>query len=450
MMNREMYAQFGNAIAHLAEQAPKIEMPDAERVKRAKTVMLEKMDRNLAVDLESCVRCGYCADACQFSVQNDDPDLIPTHKLDLLRRVWRREVAPLSWLWKPFTRDVSVDDLREWQALCFDSCTECGRCSMVCPMGINIARGVNVMREALAAAGLAPDELRAVQSEQDARGTVFGADASHLAQAVEVVRGRGVTVHLDKPKAKVLMLTTVLDILLFQDALEATARVLNAAGLDWTLRSNGYEAANFGLLSGVEETQKKASEAVIRQAIEIGAEMVIVPECGHAYPALRWEGAEVHGGPLPFRVLAISELIGELVEQGKLPLRGDAHQTLMFHDACKLGRHGGVFEQPRLALRATGAELCEPRDTEEMNWCCGGGAGGFLINRAAPLRAQAFAIKRAQVDNSDAQAIVTSCGSCRLNFLAGAEQTEWDKPVLSLVELIAQNLVDHPSQQTPS
>lgn len=449
-MNREMYAQFGNAIAHLAEQAPKVEMPDAQRVQRAKAVMLQKMDRNLAVDLESCVRCGYCADACQFSVQNDDPDLIPTHKLDLLRRVWRRELAPMSWLWKPFTPDVSADDLRQWQALCFDSCTECGRCSMVCPMGIDIARGVNVMREALAAAGLAPDELRAVQSEQDTHGTVFGADSSHLAEAVEAVRRRGVTVHLDKPKAKVLMLTTVLDILLFQDALEATARVLNAAGLDWTLRSNGYEAANFGLLSGVEETQKKASEAVIRQAIEIGAEMVIVPECGHAYPALRWEGAEVHGAPLPFRVLAISELIGELVEQGKLRLRAGTQQTLMFHDACKLGRHGGVFEQPRLALRAIGVQLREPRDTKEMNWCCGGGAGGFLINRAAPLRAQAFAIKRAQIDCSDAQGIVTSCGSCRLNFLAGAEQTGWDKSILSLVELVAQNLVDDPLPATTS
>jgi len=332
----------------------------------------------------------------------------------------------------------------QWQVLCYDSCTECGRCSMVCPMGINIARGVNVMREALAAAGLAPDELRAVQSEQDARGTVFGADASHLRQAVEAIRAKGVTVHLDKPQAKVLMLTTVLDILLFQDALEATARVLNAAGLDWTLRSNGYEAANFGLLSGVEQTQKKATEAVIRQAIEIGAESVIVPECGHAYPALRWEGAEEHGGPLPFRVLAISELIGELVAQGRLKLRGGMQHTLMFHDACKLGRHGGVFEQPRLALRATGAELREPRDTEEMNWCCGGGAGGFLINRAAPLRAQAFAIKRAQVDGSGAQALVTSCGSCRLNFLAGAEQTGWDKPILSLVEYVAQNLVEQP------
>jgi len=444
MMNRQMYTQFGNAIAHLAEQAPKVDLPDAERVQRAKAVMREKIDRNLAVDLEACVRCGYCADACQFSVQSDDPGLIPTRKLELMRRVWRRELAPLAWLWRPFTADITADDLRQWQVLCYDSCTECGRCSMVCPMGINIARGVNVMREALAAAGLAPDELRAVQSEQDARGTVFGADASHLRQAVEAIRAKGVTVHLDKPQAKVLMLTTVLDILLFQDALEATARVLNAAGLDWTLRSNGYEAANFGLLSGVEQTQKKATEAVIRQAIEIGAESVIVPECGHAYPALRWEGAEEHGGPLPFRVLAISELIGELVAQGRLKLRGGMQHTLMFHDACKLGRHGGVFEQPRLALRATGAELREPRDTEEMNWCCGGGAGGFLINRAAPLRAQAFAIKRAQVDGSGAQALVTSCGSCRLNFLAGAEQTGWDKPILSLVEYVAQNLVEQP------
>ncbi|WP_298288624.1 (Fe-S)-binding protein [Thiomonas sp.] len=439
-----MYTQFGNAIAHLAEQAPKVDLPDAERVQRAKAVMREKIDRNLAVDLEACVRCGYCADACQFSVQSDDPGLIPTRKLELMRRVWRRELAPLAWLWRPFTADITADDLRQWQVLCYDSCTECGRCSMVCPMGIYIARGVNVMREALAAAGLAPDELRAVQSEQDARGTVFGADANHLRQAVEAIRAKGVTVHLDKPQAKVLMLTTVLDILLFQDALEATARVLNAAGLDWTLRSNGYEAANFGLLSGVEQTQKKATEAVIRQAIEIGAESVIVPECGHAYPALRWEGAEEHGGPLPFRVLAISELIGELVAQGRLKLRGGMQHTLMFHDACKLGRHGGVFEQPRLALRATGAELREPRDTEEMNWCCGGGAGGFLINRAAPLRAQAFAIKRAQVDGSGAQALVTSCGSCRLNFLAGAEQTGWDKPILSLVEYVAQNLVEQP------
>ncbi len=444
MMNRQMYTQFGNAIAHLAEQAPKVDLPDAERVQRAKAVMREKIDRNLAVDLEACVRCGYCADACQFSVQSDDPGLIPTRKLELMRRVWRRELAPLAWLWRPFTADITADDLRQWQVLCYDSCTECGRCSMVCPMGIYIARGVNVMREALAAAGLAPDELRAVQSEQDARGTVFGADANHLRQAVEAIRAKGVTVHLDKPQAKVLMLTTVLDILLFQDALEATARVLNAAGLDWTLRSNGYEAANFGLLSGVEQTQKKATEAVIRQAIEIGAESVIVPECGHAYPALRWEGAEEHGGPLPFRVLAISELIGELVAQGRLKLRGGMQHTLMFHDACKLGRHGGVFEQPRLALRATGAELREPRDTEEMNWCCGGGAGGFLINRAAPLRAQAFAIKRAQVDGSGAQALVTSCGSCRLNFLAGAEQTGWDKPILSLVEYVAQNLVEQP------
>lgn len=64
--------------------------------------------------------------------------------------------------------------------------------------------------------------------------------------------------------------------------------------------------------------------------------------------------------------------------------------------------------------------------------------------RRADGGSQAFAIKRAQVDGSGAQALVTSCGSCRLNFLAGAEQTGWDKPILSLVEYVAQHLVEQP------
>lgn len=77
MIDRQMYTQFGNAIAHLAEQAPQVDLPDAERVQRAKEVMRQKIDRNLAVDLQACVRCGSCADASQFSVQSDDPGLIP-------------------------------------------------------------------------------------------------------------------------------------------------------------------------------------------------------------------------------------------------------------------------------------------------------------------------------------------------------------------------------------
>ena len=98
MIDYQVFRQFGEAITHLGEMARKVEMPDTERVARAKAVMLAKIDRPMAVDLESCVKCGYCSEACHFHVQTGDPKYTPTRKLDLLRRVYGREVSPLRFV----------------------------------------------------------------------------------------------------------------------------------------------------------------------------------------------------------------------------------------------------------------------------------------------------------------------------------------------------------------
>jgi len=440
MIDMGVFRQFGEAITHLGGMAQKVEMPDDERVTRAKATMLAKMDRGLALDLESCVNCGYCAEACHFHVATDDPKYVPTRKLELLRRVYGRERSPLRFVRRLFERDITASELREWQELVYDSCTECGRCSYACPMGINIARGVNVMREALASAGLVPDELLAVEQEQAGRGTVFGVGVPELTAALEKLRASGHEVPLDKPKAEVMVLTTVIDILLFQDSLLATVKLLNHLKIDWTFRSGGFESANFGLLSGVEDEQRATTRNIVDQAIAIGAKTLIVPECGHSYPALRWEGAAMAGRKLPFEVLAISELIGREVASGRLKLKNAGARKLTYHDACKLGRHGGVMEEPRAALRALGVDFRETDPTAELNWCCGGGAGVFLLNRAAGLRQKAFEIKQAQVDATGAETVVIACGSCRLNLLNGQSQTGWPVKIESLVELVGDNL----------
>lgn len=440
MIDMGVFREFGEAITHLGQMAQKVEMPDAERVTRAKGVMLAKIDRGMALDLESCVNCGYCAEACHFHVATDEPKYVPTRKLDLLRRVYGRERSPLRFLRRLFEREITAGELREWQELVYDSCTECGRCSYACPMGINIARGVNVMREALAAAGLVPDELLAVEQEQAGRGSVFGVGVNELKAALEKLRAAGHEVPLDKPKAEVLVLTTVIDILLFQDSLVATVKLLNHLKLDWTFRSGGFESANFGLLSGVEDEQRTATRNIVNEAIAIGAKTLIVPECGHSYPALRWDGAAMAGRTLPFEVLAVSELIGREVKAGRLKLKNAGARKLTYHDACKLGRHGGVMAEPREALHALGVELREMDPKEEMNWCCGGGAGVFLLNRAAGLRQKAFEIKQAQVDATGAEAVVVACGSCRLNLMSGQAQTQWPVKIESLVELVGDNL----------
>lgn len=441
MIDMAVFHQFQEAIRHLGEMAQPEPLSDDERVARAKAVMRRKTDRALALDLESCVSCGYCSEACHFYQRERDPKYTPTRKLDLLRRLHARETSAFAPLRRLFTRDVGIDDLREWQELVYDSCTECGRCSMVCPMGINIARGVNVMREALSEAGLVPLELMAVAQEQAGRGTVFGVGPAELKATVEMLRERGIAIPLDEPRAEVMLVTTVIDVLLYQDALAATARILNHLGLSWTLRSGGFEAANFGLLSGNEALQKEASRRLIDEALAIGARTVILPECGHAYPALRWEGALDDGGPLPFEVLAASEFVGREVQAGRLKLEpGDAAKKVTYHDACKLARHGGVIDEPRAALKALGLDFRESESSAELNWCCGGGAGAFLINRAAPLRHKAWQIKEAQIEATGADTVVLSCASCRLNFMEGAEVEGSRLKIESLVELVAAQL----------
>jgi Fe-S oxidoreductase len=442
MIDMQVFQQFMQAIGQLDQMAQPPALSDEERLARAKDVIRRKTDRALAMDLEACVNCGYCSEACHFYQGAQDPKYTPTRKLDLLRRVHARETSAFAPLRRLYTPDITVDELRAWQELVYDSCTECGRCSMVCPMGINIARGVNIMREALSEAGLVPLELMAVAQEQQARGTVFGVGPLELQRTVQELRQQGIAIALDEPAADVLLVSTVIDVLLFKDALAATARVLNHLGLKWTLRSAGFEAANFGLLSGNEALQRAASQRLIDQALQIGARTVILPECGHAYPALRWDAQLPDGSALPFEVLAISEFLGREIAAGRLRLADPPQESgsVTYHDACKLARHGGVIEEPRATLRALRVPLREMEPHAELNWCCGGGAGDFLINRAAELRHRAWTIKREQIDASGADAVVLSCASCRLNFLAGAQADGWDTPILSLVELVAQQL----------
>lgn len=441
MIDMNVFHGFLEAIRHLPEMARIEPMEDAERVARAKGVMRAKMDRSLALDLEACVSCGYCSEACHVYRATEDSRFAPSRKLDLLRRLHKRETAAFAPINRLFTPDITADDLREWQELVYDGCTECGRCSLVCPMGVNTARGVNVMREALFEAGLAPPELLAVSQEQAGRGTVFGVGPAELKEAVAALAAQGVVLPLDLPRADVMVVTTVIDVLLYHDALAATARILNHLGVRWTLRSAGFEAANFGLLAGNEALQRAASQRIVDEALAIGATTVILPECGHAYPALRWEGRLDDGRPLPFEVLAASEYVGREVTAGRLKLeRLPPGQRVTYHDACKLARHGGVVQEPRAALRAIGVDLRETEPTAEQNWCCGGGAGTFLINRAAPLRHKAWAIKRDQIDATGADTVVVSCGSCRLNLMAGAEADAWPVQIRSLVEMAAAQL----------
>ena len=118
-------------------------------------------------------------------------------------------------------------------------------------------------------------------------------------------------------------------------------RILNAAGEKWTFRTDGFEATNFGMLSGNADWQKEATMKLIDAAIKIGAKLVVLPECGHAYMALRWMGANMYGKPLPFKVQHISEYMADALNEGKIKVK-KVDKSVTYHDPCQVSRRGGA------------------------------------------------------------------------------------------------------------
>jgi Fe-S oxidoreductase len=420
------------------------EMPDAERVKRAMQNFVKDFGRTAAIYMESCIHCGMCAEACHFYVTTENPKYTPIWKIEPFKQAYKREYGPFAWFYRTLNlkSQVTVQRLQEWQELIYDSCTVCGRCSLMCPMGIDIASLVTLARHGMAKSGLVPHELWAVAERGEKEGSPLGATPKVFKDRLEwLADDHEVEIPVDKARADVLCTMSSIEIMKYPDSIVATAKIMKHLGVDWTFRLDGYEATNFGLLSGNVEWQRDMSLKLINAAVACGAKTLILPECGHAYGALRWMGANVYGKPLPFRVLHIAEFLAENAKSGKLKLK-KVGKSVTFHDPCQISRRGGAVEAPREVLAALGVELREMAPTKGLNWCCGGGGGVVTIHRADPIRYKVFQLKMNQIEETGAELPVTSCANCRQTFDDGQARFKWDKKMASLLELVAENLAE--------
>ena len=371
---------------------------DAQRAAAAMQAFMRDTTRSAATYLESCIRCGHCAEACHFYVTSGDARYTPIWKLEPFRRAYRG-------------KKVAAEELREWQELIYDSCTMCGRCTLACPMGIDIAGLVAQARHAMFAAGLVPHELHAVAERASREGSPLGATSKVLKERIAwLADEHEVEIALDRPQAEILVTLSSIEIMKYPASLVALAKILNRMHASWTIRSDGYEATNFGLLSGNADWQRDMTLRLIDAAIACGAKTLLLPECGHAYGALRWQGANMIGRALPFRALHVSEFLAEALRERRIRLR-PMHGSLTFHDPCQVSRRGGATQAPREVLAALGAELREMPPAGDANWCCGGGGGVVTLHRADAHRYRAFEIKMAQVEASGAERLATSCAT---------------------------------------
>ena len=408
----------------------------------------EVVDAPVASFFSACVRCGLCAHACLFYTETGDPQYTPIHKLEPLRRMWQQEytfwgrLASAVGLSKP----VTDEELGEWETLVYDSCTLCGRCSMICPVGNDITYMLRKMREGMAAAGHAPEGLVGATQRAVTIGSPMGVKLPALQAQIRHVEDEiGMTIPVDVEGVDYMLLLSSMEIMNFPEFISAIARIFSQAGVTWTISSEAFEATNSGIQIGVSEIAAELVQRVVDAADKLKVKNVISPECGHAYMAIRWEGPNLIGKPYNFRVVHILEVLDELREQGRLKLSSKETQRLTYHDPCQIARRGGVVEQPRRLLDMLAEDFAEMPESGTMNWCCGAGGGVSSNERADELRLTVFKRKKAQLEAVKPDAVVSACSNCRIQMEDGLEEYGMEIPVISLTETIAEHLADKPS-----
>ena len=189
----------------------------------------------------------------------------------------------------------------------------------------------------------------------------------------------------------------------------ATETILKTAGVDYTIIDNEKCCGSFLMRTGFKDDALEVMEETFKQLQDVGDDKILV-SCAGCYNTLKNDYNEVFGVELD--VLHTSELIDQLIIEGKLEIK-KLPLKVTYHDPCHLGRHSGLYEEPRNVITKT-CVLVEMNRNRERSRCCGAGAG---VRSAFPDTALEVASKRVQdAEETGAEILVTSCSFCILNL----------------------------------
>ena len=333
-----------------------------------------------------CFQCGRCDAVCPWNRVRDFS----------MRKIIRQANLGLT--------EVDGEDI--WL------CTTCGRCADNCPRGVKqIDIGVS---------------LRRMASEYE----VFPASvkSARTARAGIISEGNPLSESRDKRDAwaKDLALkpfSEEMEILYFagcyfsydprmKKVAVATANILKKAGVEFGILGNQESCCGESIRkTGSEDVFRDVARQNIKTFIDHGVKKILVssPHCYHTFKN-EYPEFMVH-----FEVVFATQYILELIQTGRLIISGEYNKKVTYHDPCYLGRHNGIYEEPREILdRIPGLELVEMIDSRKDSLCCGGGGGRIWMDT---LKGERFSdLRLDQALDVGAQQLVTSCPYCITNF----------------------------------
>ncbi|MEW5962304.1 MAG: sulfate reduction electron transfer complex DsrMKJOP subunit DsrK [Pseudomonadota bacterium] len=434
--------------------------------------------RSLRVYLDSCVKCGACTDKCHYFLGTGDPKNMPVARQDLLRQVYRRYYT-LSGKYLPWlvgAKDLTEEVLDDWYSY-FHQCSQCRRCSVYCPYGIDTAEISMAAREIMDHIGKGQKYSNEIIGKVFKVGNNLGlppkalkATLEGLEEEIEEDTGVPVKLPLDVKGADILLVTPSADFFAspHMEGLIGYAKVFHQAGVKWTISSHASEAANFGMFIGSYENMRQVSLRIRKAAEDLGVKRLVIGECGHAW-RVAYSFLNTLAGPFDFLDKRfpvpqhICEFTWDLIESGKLRFdkSKNDHMRLTFHDSCNVSRAsrmgdkpGGQFEIPRNIIKAVCNHYVDmaPDTIREATFCCGGG-GGLLTDELMDLRIKGAQPRmralRQVADENGVTHMAAICAICKAQFSKVLPEYGFDREAIVSVHQLVSNaiILDRPAAE---
>lgn len=335
--------------------------------------------------LKICYQCGTCTGTCPWN-------LVRTF---LPRRMMYR--AQLGLI------DFGDEDI--W------TCATCGACAIRCPRGVEMTDVMRAMRKVVAEMGVAkvPDSLRVSVKNIASVGNPQGEPEEERGSWAQ-----DLGVKAFAPGTELLYYTCCVPAFdaKVRRIAQSTVGILKKIGIDFGVLGAKERCCGESVRkSGSETVFQGLAEGNIQTFAENGVKRVVVnsPHCYHTfkneYPEL---GAE-------FEVVHLSQLLDQLIDEGKLTFSKEVKKKVIYHDPCYLGRHNEIYEEPRRVLQAIpGVELLEFPDSRQFSICCGGGGGRVWMETA---KGERFCdLRLQQAIDAGADVLAVACPYCMLMF----------------------------------
>ena len=395
---------------------------------------LEEFSWPRLMDAYSCIMCNRCQDVCPAT--NTGKALSPAAIL-INERFELNNLFPNFAAGQESPRpllDFALNEEAAW------ACTTCNACIEVCPVGNEqMLHIIDVRRERVLGAAEFPDGLKKTFNQMETAGNPFGISSDERlvwAQDLpfpvptvgqnpnpDVLYWVGCAVSFD-PRA--------------QKIARNMAEILHCAGLNWavlgkTEKCTGDTARRAGneyLFAQMADENVAALNAVKAP--------VIVTTCPHCFHTIGKEYPQFGGN---YVVKHHTEFISELIRDGKLQVAPDSNSSVTYHDPCYLGRHNGIFDQPRSLIELTGAKLKEPERNRSNSFCCGAGGGQFWKEEEKG-RERVSSNRFRELKQTGAKTVATGCPFClRMLTEETAKEEEGNAPeVFDVAELVAKNI----------